>query len=116
MNMSYKWIQFDEGKSIGQKGSEGGSIIRNEENTLGARVTLEDKGDVAPFSITLGIYGLMFHTAFFSTVGHGQRGFELFKENIELLISHCSNEETNRDSQWNERHNEMMDEILNVVN
>lgn len=63
--MNYTWIRFDEGKSIGQIGSEGGKILKDEENTFGARVTLEGKGDIAPFSITIGIYGVMFHTEFF---------------------------------------------------
>ena len=112
--MDYKWIVFDEEKSIGQRGSEGGKIIRDEENTFGARVTLEDKGDTAPFSITLGICGLMFHTEFFSTIDQGQRCFELYKEKIELIIAHYSVEETDRDKEWNARRNQMMDEILNV--
>jgi hypothetical protein len=112
--MDYKWINFDEGKSIGQRGSEGGKIIRDEENTFGARVTLEDKGEVAPFSITLGIYGLMFHTEFFSTLDGGQRCFELYKEKIALVIGHYSIEESDRDSEWNTRHTQMIDAILTV--
>ncbi|MEO7990260.1 MAG: hypothetical protein ABI663_12015 [Chryseolinea sp.] len=112
--MDYKWINFDDGKSIGQKGSEGGKIIRDEENTFGARVTLEDKGDVAPFSITLGIYGLMFHTEFFSTIDQGQRCFESYKEKIELVVEHYSIKESDRDAEWTTKHNQMMDEILNV--
>lgn len=112
--MDYKWINFDEGKSIGEKGSEGGKIIRDEENTFGARVTLEDKGYVAPFSITLGIYGLMFHTEFFSTAEQGQRCFELYKEKIELVIGHLSVKESDRDEKWNTRHDQMIEEILNV--
>lgn len=112
--MDYEWIDFDQGKSIGQKGSEGGKIIRDEENTFGARVTLEEKGTVAPFSITLGIYDLMFHTEFFSTIDEGQRCFGLYKEKIELVIGHYSVEESDRDAGWNTRHNQIMDEILNV--
>ena len=112
--MDYKWINFDEWKSIGLEGSEGGKILRDEENTFGARVTLEDKGHVAPFSIILGIYGLMFHTEFFSTLDEGQRCFQLYKEKIELVIDHYAIEESSRDEGWNRRHNEMMDEILNV--
>lgn len=112
--MDYKWIVFDEGKSIGQQGSEGGKIIRDEENTFGARVTLEDKGHTAPFSITLGVYGLMFHTEFFSTADQGQRCFDLYKDKIEQVINHYSIEESERGDTWTKRHNEMMDEILNV--
>src|SRR5689334_3998726 len=112
--MDHNWINFDNGKSIGQKGSEGGKIIRDEENTFGARVTLEDKGSVAPFSITLGIYGLMFHTQFFSSLDQGQRCFQLYKEKIGLVIGHYSVEESDRHAEWKARHNQMIDEILNI--
>src|SRR5688500_11957852 len=112
--MDYEWINFDQGKSIGQKGSEGGKIIRDEENTFGARVTLEAQGNIAPFSISRGIYDLMYHTGFFTTSAEGQRCFELYKKKIEMVIGHYSVEESDRDSEWNTRHNQMMDEILNV--
>jgi hypothetical protein len=112
--MNYNWTNFDEGRSIGQKGSEGGKIVRDEENTFGARVTLEQKGNVAPFSITLGIYGLMFHTKFLSTAEQGQRCFELYKEKIEMVIHHYLVEELERNEEWRARRNEIIDEILNV--
>lgn len=112
--MNHKWTDFDNGRSIGQPGSEGGKIIRDEENTLGARVTLEDKGEIAPFSITLGIYGLMFHTEYFSTIDQGQRCFDLYKNKIEQVINHYAINESDRDETWTKRHHEMMDEILNV--
>lgn len=112
--MGHQWIRFDEGKSLGQKGSEEGKIIRDEENALGARVTLEEKGNTAPYSITLGIYGLMFHTQFFSTRDQGQKCFELFKNKIELIIDHHSAGELERDSNWNKKLSQLMDELLNV--
>jgi hypothetical protein len=112
--LDYKWIPFDSGKSISRPGSEGGKIIRDEENTFGARITLEEKGDIAPFSITLGIYGVMVHTRFYSTFEQGQRCFDLYKNKIEQVISHCSTAEAERDETWTKRHNEMMDEILNI--
>jgi hypothetical protein len=37
------------------------------ENTCGARITIEKDGDISPFSVTFGIYGLMFHSFFCST-------------------------------------------------
>lgn len=112
--MEHKWINFDEGKSIGEKGSDGGTIIRDEENIFGARVSLEENGQIAPFSITLGIYGVMFHTQFFSSLSQGQKCFELFKEKIELAIDHFNNnDEMDRDS-WNAKYDEIMDEILSI--
>jgi len=58
------WHEFDDGKTIGQKGSEGGIIVLDEECSDVARITLE-QGDATPFSITCGIYGWMAHTRFF---------------------------------------------------
>ena len=58
------WNPYDEGKTIGEIGSENGAIINDEElSNEEARITLE-KGGYAPFGITCGIYGLMFHTVF----------------------------------------------------
>ena len=112
--MDYRWTDFDEGKSIGQTGSEGGIIIRDEENTFGARVTLEGKGNIAPFSITLGIYGIMLHTGFLSDLEQGQKCFDLYKKKIEIIINHYAVTEDERDKMWSERQNELMEEILNV--
>lgn len=112
--MDHKWVIFGQGKSIGKAGSEGGKIIRDEENPLGARVTLEDKGDTAPFSITLGIYGITFHTEFFSTINQGQECFELFKEKIEQIINHYSTEKSERDETWSKEFNQMMEELVNI--
>src|SRR5690606_34632404 len=57
----YNWIPFDNSKTIGTKGSEGGIIIEDLENIDGARITLEKDCGNIPFAVTLGIYGLMFH-------------------------------------------------------
>ncbi len=108
------WIDFDKGRSIGTKGSEEGKIIRDEEHPFGARVTLEGKGHIAPFSITLGIYGLMFHTEFFSTLDEGQRCFELYKEKTEVILALFEIDETERDANWRAKQNQLMDEIMAI--
>ena len=59
------WQPFDDGKTIGQRGSEKGIIVGDEEHLEGARVTLEQDGEAAPYAITCGIYGWMVHTRFF---------------------------------------------------
>ena len=79
------WIAFDQGKSIGSRGSESGVIIRDEEHTDGARVTLEREG-YHPFSITCGIYGWMVHTIFFSEEKKAQGAFEKIKGELELIL------------------------------
>jgi hypothetical protein len=112
--MDYEWVNFDQGKTIKQKGTEGGKVIRDEENTWGARISLEGKGDIAPFSITLGIYGLMFHTKFISTLEQGQECFNLYKQKIEAVLIHYEVAKEKRDESWNKRHDELVEEILQV--
>lgn len=65
--MSAEWHPFANGGTLGTKGSEDGVILRDEEHTRGARITLERETKSAPFAITCGIYGSMFHTTFVGT-------------------------------------------------
>ena len=60
------WYPFESGATLGQKGSEGGAILRDEEHPQEARITFERDTRIAPFAITCGIYGCMMHTRFFS--------------------------------------------------
>ncbi|HEV2666527.1 MAG TPA: hypothetical protein VG324_16535 [Blastocatellia bacterium] len=79
------WREFNKGQSIGERGSESGIIIRDEEHDGGARVTLE-RGGYTPFSITCGIYGWMAHTAFFASEYAAQKTFERIKIEIENIL------------------------------
>jgi hypothetical protein len=58
------WMPFEGGKTVGQRGSESGKIVLDEEHSLGARITLERDTGIAPFAITCGIYGWMMHTRY----------------------------------------------------
>jgi len=59
------WRPFENGATVGQRGSEDGVIVRDEEHELGARITLErDCSRGVPFAVTCGIYGWFFHTRF----------------------------------------------------
>ncbi len=59
------WRPFENGATIGQRGSEHGVILRDDEHELGARITLErDCSHGIPFAVTCGIYGWFFHTRF----------------------------------------------------
>jgi hypothetical protein len=81
------WFAFDNGKSIGQRGSEGGTIIRDEEHGEGARITLERDGQTAPVAITCGIYGWMVHTRFFGTESEARSEFETMRAELSKIIS-----------------------------
>ena len=49
------WYLFDDGKTIGQIGSENGTIIKDEDYKNSCRITIEKDGCTAPFSITCGV-------------------------------------------------------------
>jgi hypothetical protein len=62
------WRLFDNGATIGQLGSEGGVILRDEAHDSQARITLErDCSHGIPFAVTCGIYGWFFHTRLLSS-------------------------------------------------
>lgn len=80
------WVLYDNGVSIGTSGSENGIIIKDEEHTAGARITLE-QGGYAPYGITCGIYGLMCHTAFASLLDEAAKKYEAMKLEISKALS-----------------------------
>ena len=80
------WVLFDDGTTVGQTGSENGTIVRDDEHELGARITMERNGDIAPFSITCGIYGWMLHTRFFSTEVEASAEFNRMKEKLAVIL------------------------------
>lgn len=75
-----RWMEFGGGASTGDTGSEGGTILLDEEYEGGARITLEKNGITAPYSITCGIYGWMVHTRFFSGEGEARAEYDLMKK------------------------------------
>lgn len=81
------WHAFDNGQTIGQPGSENGIIIRDDEHDSGARITLERDSHLAPFAITCGIYGWMFHTRFFRAESEARDEYELMKAELSIIIS-----------------------------
>jgi hypothetical protein len=80
------WNSVDTGQGLGQTGSDGGTIIRDEIHDYGARVTLEQDSLIAPFAITCGIYGWMVHTCFFDTESVAQQAFERIKTELSSLL------------------------------
>lgn len=81
------WMTFDSGTSIGQRGSENGIVLRDDEHPSGARITLEREGDTAPFAITCGIYGWMMHTRFFGTQQDAETEFEQMKYGLAEILN-----------------------------
>ncbi len=80
------WSPFDDGATLGLPGSEEGTVVRDEEHILGARITLERAASVAPFAITCGIYGWMMHTRFFSLEPEAESQYDLMKDSLAALL------------------------------
>jgi hypothetical protein len=109
-----KWYKFNDGKTIGTKGSEGGVIVKDYEHSDGARVTIEKGGDIAPYSVTVGIYGLMFHTAFSSSLDEAENQVEILKQKIEAVFSLLDVRDSERDNTWDDQYEARMNEIVAV--
>ena len=80
------WYPYNNGQTIGQLGSENGVTIYDEEHEEGARITLEKDGTIAPYSITIGIYGAMFHTHFMGSIEEGELHYVGMKLMIEKAL------------------------------
>jgi len=81
-----EWHPFENGSTIGQPGSEQGVTVRDEEHSLGARITLERAAGSAPFAITCGIYGWMLHTRFFGSEDEANAQYVLMKSALNELM------------------------------
>lgn len=86
MKRETNWHEYDEGFSIGTSGADVGVIVRDEEHPDGARITLEEDGSFAPFSISCGIYGWMFHTRYFSDETEANAQFDRMKIDLEEIL------------------------------
>jgi hypothetical protein len=80
------WHSFNDGVTRGLKGSENGETIRDEEHTRGARITLEQNANIAPFTITCAVYGWMVHTRFFSTEDEAVAEYDKMKASLSEIV------------------------------
>lgn len=80
------WNPYEDGATIGMRGAEGGTIILDEEHTLGARITLERDSLRVPCAINVDIYGWMVHTRFFTDEGAGRHQCGLMQADIENVL------------------------------
>jgi len=109
------WEAFENEKTLGQKGSERGIIILDEENVNGARITLEkDCGDIL-FAVTFGIYGLMLHTHFESSQGEASRYISETKLKINKIFELYSRPEEQRNDNWQIKHDRLINELADIA-
>lgn len=111
IKLNNNWRHFDDCKSVGQKGSENGTVIYDIEHIGGARVTLEQKTDIAPFATTLGVYGLMFHTRFDSNVDDAKNFITQTIKKIDELLDMYDIPEEKQDATWKEKFNSLTQEL-----
>jgi hypothetical protein len=94
------WDKVEKGKTIGQKGSENGCIIEDEEYKNLCRITLEINGEIAPYSITCGIYGLMCHTTFARDEIEGKDKYQAMKEELQAFMDSDNDDDDDEPGEW----------------
>jgi hypothetical protein len=89
-----RWLRFENGQTVGQHGSEGGTIILDEVHAEGARITLEHiakrrlcRAPVITFAITCGVYDWMVHTRFFTLQEEATQAFQQMKAGLEQVLA-----------------------------
>lgn len=98
--MESSWYRYKNGETIGQRGSEQGIIVHDEEHPLGARITLERNTSIAPFTITCGIYECLVHTRFFALENEASAEYGSMKDALSVLLETvnktCTSDEEGR--------------------
>lgn len=112
IELTENWIKYNNGNSIGKKGSEGGKILNDQENIYGARITIESNAGSIPFAITLGIYGLMVHTEFFSEIEIATQYFKRKKNEIDRILKMFEIPEDNQDAEWENKKEEYLEKLI----
>jgi hypothetical protein len=107
MSIETNWSDYDEGYSVGTVGANGGAIVRDEEHESGARITLEEESSFAPFAVTCGIYGWMFHTRYFADETEASNEYDRMKDDLSEILAKIAAEE----DQDEETQNKIVEEI-----
>lgn len=85
--MFEQWLSLTQ--NLGLPGSEGGVIVRDDELPSTARVTIERKtrpeSGLDYYCVTIGVYGALVHTAFFSNRDDATEGADIAKLLVQTL-------------------------------
>jgi hypothetical protein len=108
------WSDFENGKTIGTKGSESGTIVLDIENSNGARITLEKECGSIPFAITIGIYGLMFHTHFESELEKANEYVAETKYRVNKIFDLYDVPDDKREEYWHLKHDKKINELAEM--
>jgi hypothetical protein len=78
------WVAFDDGRSIGKIGTEGGVILRDEKRPLVGRITL--KHGATHITVSCKIKGWMDDTVFFKGIPDAERVHNTMKRSLAKVI------------------------------
>lgn len=84
------WHPYDGPSPLGEFGTEGGRLIRDEYHEDGVRISLEDctvTGGVAPYAITCGGPSGLVHTAFFDTRDEAEAAYAGMQRDLVALAN-----------------------------
>lgn len=80
------WEAFEGGRTLHQVGTEGGTIMLDDEHPAGARITVEAECLRAPYAVTCGVYGWLVHTRFFTDGESAYFAAEEMKTALEKIV------------------------------
>lgn len=83
-----KWKPYNRGRSIGIKGAEGSTIVRDEEHPLGARMTIKQGNDYV--SVSCNISGKIDHTRFFKEMRGAEREYANMQKELAKVLDAIS--------------------------
>ena len=84
---SLDWQPFEDGRTVGMHGTEGGVILRDEEHGAGARITLERPEGFGSYAVTCGVYGLFLHTTYAADEAEGRRRYDAMRDGLVEIMS-----------------------------
>lgn|GEM_PF-252930 len=86
-SLMQNWTPFEDGETIGIRGTEGGTVIADEQHSGGARITLERDCLQAPFAITCTIYGWAYHTRFLADEATAKQAYDDMKAALLEIVA-----------------------------
>jgi hypothetical protein len=93
MSPTPAWVPFEQGATLGTRGSESGLILLDEEYKDAARISLERDAGNFPFAITCGIYWLIMHTRFFGEEADARNAYDAMKLDMQAIVDGIDSED-----------------------
>jgi len=96
--MNSNWSFFNNGKSIGTTGRDGGVVLFDEEHAKGARITYRRRDGMV--SVSIKFHGYMDHTRFFTTEQDAQREYRVMKIAADNILDEINQPEIPKLKVW----------------